>query len=104
MSEYTFCPYGGQDGILVTEEELSIFASTHGKECIDQIMPIPSDLRSGEQISPEDCQTNHDEGEDCEDNIVYWEMTTGSHGWCCSTCGYVFQWFYRQRRSSYAFQ
>ena len=85
MSRIGFCEHGQMDGIKVTPGELKEYARAHGRKFVDEVMPLPG---KGTQPNPEDCGSDHDGF----DNAMYWESTTGSHGWCCQDCGLVIQW------------
>jgi len=77
MSKIAYCPRGGLEGILLTKKEIR-----------GEIIPLPCML-SSKKINPSKCTEDHDGMSDS----IYWEVDeTGSHGWCCSTCGKVLQW------------
>jgi len=85
MSEYGYCPRGGQEGVLVTQKELVEFAAKHKLKFIDQVIPLPGKKN---QPDPKKCGSDHES----TGNVVYWETEMGSHGWCCANCGEVIQW------------
>ncbi len=82
MSQYTFCPRGKQEGILVTSKELEEFALKNKREYIDSVIPLP-------EINSLPCLNINR----CSRKAIYWEnIDSGAHGWCCSECGRVIQW------------
>lgn len=84
-----YCPNGGMPGMYVTEAKLVKFADRLKRKHIDEVIPLDGD----EQPIGKDCPTcNGDPNKVEMDNSIYWETETGSHGWCCATCGEVFQW------------
>jgi len=84
MSQYAFCKRGGQQGILVTDEELHLFANALNTPYLDEVIPLPKFTIEQQKLELILCN-NHEDTE-------YWERTTGHHGWCCSHCGKVIQW------------
>ena len=83
MSVIAYCPRGGQEGVLVLRGELERHARKINAQHIDQFIPLPAP-----GADPRACFEDHTDGP-----TVYWEEEgTGSHGWCCSTCGEVIQW------------
>jgi hypothetical protein len=80
-----FRPRGGQDGIAVTREEMIDFSNEINSEAMDEFIPLPRMTVQQQKIAIGIC-TDHDK------DTVYYETETGSHGWCCSTCGKVVQW------------
>jgi hypothetical protein len=88
MSKYAFRPRGGQEGIQVTQTELSRFASFLGKNYIDEVIPLPNVSPGDQKARLNTCIKNHATMESAE----YWEDNKGSHGWCCSHCGETLQW------------
>ncbi|OQA45790.1 MAG: hypothetical protein BWY47_01900 [Bacteroidetes bacterium ADurb.Bin302] len=85
MSEYGFCPKGGQQGIKVSDKELNSFADAIGSNVLDAVIPIPNMTVEQQKIEIAHC-------DDHESNPEYFERNNGSHGWCCGNCGTVFQW------------
>ena len=85
MSRYGFCERGGMDGIKVTDAELRKFAKSINKKFIDEFIPL-SDIKDQKSLI-NNCPHDHDK-------VIsqYWESTSGSHGFCCPTCGEVIQW------------
>ena len=85
MSKYGHCHRGGMSGIITSSEELRGFSMVMNRNWIDSIIPIPRMDANKQRELAETC--------DHTPNIVYWECgDTGSHGWCCGTCGEVVQW------------
>lgn len=82
-----FCPRGGQDGYYITESNLAKFAKTLGNKYIDLVIPLNTT-----QVLSKDCPDCHGANKADMTNATYWETDTGSHGWCCATCGMVIQW------------
>lgn len=80
MSKIAYCPRGGQSGVFVSDTELAEYASKNSRRFTDEIIPLPGGN------GPE-CASH-----DTLENMVYWESSTGNHGWACSTCGKVIQW------------
>ena len=73
-------------GIKVTKMQLAIFAKILGNKFIDQVIPLAKE----EQIV-EGCPLNH-EGDEMAENMVYYTVVEGGHGWNCAICGKVVQW------------
>lgn len=87
MSKLGYCEQGGQGGIKVTTRELAAFARKKGRKAIDEIIPLPKDFNQGKK-----CDIDHEDIDAMMEHQVYWETETGSHGWCCDSCGEVTQW------------
>lgn len=85
MSEYGFCPKGGQTGIKLSDKELKEFSAAINGRYIDAVIPIPNMTVAQQKVKIALCN-------DHESNPQYFERNTGSHGWCCGNCGTVFQW------------
>lgn len=84
------CPQGRTFGIFVTTKQLSGFSDVVKSGFLDEVIP----LNQAKQMLSENCTVNHKDtyiGEN-ESISIYWETEKGSHGWCCSVCGKVFQW------------
>ncbi len=83
------CPVGEMTGIFVTIAKLERYAKLIGSRYIDAVIP----LDGNKQPLPKYCPDCHGKSENMDmDNVAYWETETGSHGFCCATCGKVFQW------------
>lgn len=81
-------PRGGQDGIVVTIDQLVQFARYLGNKYIDQCIPLP-DLTLAQQVKK---LSEIPEAESSLNEATYYETETGEHGWCCSWTGRVLQW------------
>ncbi len=88
MSEYAYCQRGGMEGIKVSNFELDVFADSIGTKALDEIIPLPNSTLEEQKESIKECQNSDSHSNDME----YWELENGSHGWCCSKCGTVIQW------------
>ncbi len=86
MSEIAECPRGGQQGILVSNDELTEFAKTFKRKYIDEVIPLPNKTAKEQMVELKNCK------HDLDMNSKYWESDSGSHGWCCGNCGTVLQW------------
>jgi hypothetical protein len=86
MSRYGYCPVGGEDGILVTTDELDTFADVMKSNALDEYIPLPDLDPQVQKKKIEQCTCSDDH------DVIYWERENGSHGWCCSNCGTVVQW------------
>lgn len=85
MSKYCFCKRGGMDGIKTTDKEMKAFAVSIKKKFIDEFIPL-YDIKDQKKLI-NNCPHDHNK-------VItqYWESDSGSHGWCCPTCGEVIQW------------
>lgn len=82
MSNISFRPRGGQEGIAFTDEEQRELARKKNMKVTDLYVPLP-------QGNPDKCSL----GDKCGDTAMqYFENENGRHGWCCSVCGKVYQW------------
>jgi len=90
MSHIGECPRGGQQGILVSNDELSELARELGKKYIDAVIPLPNMDASKQKEAIKECGDHS--GREAFENAKYWESETGSHGWCCTKCGTTLQW------------
>ena len=79
MPKIGYCTRGGMNGLKVTRKEMNDLADELNLNVIDLFIPVP-------ERSETPCK-NHD-----DNNTIYWESETGSHGWCCPICGEVLQW------------
>ena len=84
MSELSFRPVGGLNGIEITQQELIEFSEKMNRSYIDEIIPLPNIATNKQKQTAQNC--------DHQTDGIYWESNTGSHGWCCSACGTVIQW------------
>ena len=86
-SELTFCPKGGQGGILCKSKYQKLLAQAIEAKFMDLYIPIPS-------MTIEDQATliKYTAVTDSFDNAEYWENERGEHGWCDKATGKVIQW------------
>ena len=81
MATIAWCPRGGQQGLMVTTEELRKLSKELKSDFIDEFVPVPNRQPTCGNID-----------EDHSKNRIYWETETGKHGWACDKCGAVMQW------------
>jgi len=84
------CPRGGMTGIYVTNKQLKGFSKMIGSNFIDEVIPLEVEEQPIGKECPH-CNGNADKIDEIN-NSAYWEDETGKHGFCCATCGLVFQW------------
>ncbi len=88
MSEKAYCPRGDMEGIYISSVELHDLSEKIGSKYLDEVVPLPDKTPDEQKELIKNCGKDHDD----LDNAQYWEVDTGSHGWCCSKCGTVIQW------------
>jgi hypothetical protein len=72
------------EGIKTTREEMLHLSNAINSNYLDEVIPLPNVTQTEQIEALSDCDHDYDS--------VYWETETGSHGWCCQTCGKVTQW------------
>lgn len=84
MSQISYRPRGGQEGIDFTMEEQNKLANSLKSEYRDLYVPLPEKTIQEQTILIKKCKEHSNE--------TYFENENGSHGWCCGKCGTVLQW------------
>jgi hypothetical protein len=75
------------NGFYIKKSSLVKFSKQIQSQFLDEVIPLRD-----KQPLPKDCPNCHGDQNVGFENTVYWETDSGSHGWCCQTCGMVVQW------------
>lgn len=89
MSQYTLCPVGGTQGILVKDAELDALSDAMKTQALDGYIQLPGITPEQQIVEIAGCTCS----KQCDfEHATYFERENGKHGWCCMYCGMVIQW------------